>query len=363
MSKGISGSPIKVLVVDDSAYNRKMIREMLLKMDEIGQTEAVSDGEEAIKKVMIDPPDVITLDLNMPRMDGFTFLRWLMRNHPLPVVVVSADGGEKNVFKALDLGALDFVVKPVRHASEKIVEIEEELIQKIRAVAHKDMRPHLKRIKIKKKPQPHAGGLERKKRAYTEMGGILVIGASTGGPSSLQGVLSELPADYPFPVVVVQHMPPVFTKQFAKRLERNTLLRAVEASDGDRLEAGQIMVVPGGYHLVFDRNLPWTVKLLGKKKKDRYVPSVDVTMSSVADVFGAGALGVILTGMGSDGSEGMLKIKESGGMTIAEAEETAVVFGMPRAAINIGAVKTATPLESIPRKIIDMTRKINRVEK
>lgn len=360
--------PIKVLVIDDSAYNRKMIRAMLGGIKEVRGIEAVSDGEEAIKRVMTDPPDVITLDLNMPRMDGFTFLRWLMRNHPLPVVVVSAEGGEKNVFKALDLGALDFVVKPVRYASERIVEIQTELQNKIRAVAAKDMQAYMKRFKAKVKSQAVRRGEEmadkparkpRLARTRAPVQGVLVLGASTGGPSALQRVLSDLPEDYPLPVVVVQHMPPVFTRQFAIRLDRNTRLRAREAQDGDVLEPGLILVAPGGFHLTFDAKSPGRLQIKPREEEDRFVPSVDRTFRSAATVFGAASVAVLLTGMGSDGAAGMLEIIKAGGRTIAESEETAVVFGMPRAAIEKGAVSSGTPLENVAQEIMNQTRKIS----
>ncbi len=345
---------LRVLVVDDSAYNRKMLRSMLVDMKEVGTVDAVSDGEEAIRVVMTDPPDVITLDLNMPRMDGFTFLRWLMRNHPLPVVVVSAEGGEKNVFKALDLGALDFVVKPVRYASERIVEIRSELQEKIKAVAGKDLGPYLSRLKVKKtveKPAPQPVW----KKPVRKGGAILVIGASTGGPSAVQRVVSELPEDYPLPVVVVQHMPPVFTRQFAMRLDRNTALAGKEAEDGEKLRPGTVLVVPGGHHLLITGRVSGKVKIVERQDGDRFVPSVDRTMASAAEAYGAGTIGVLLTGMGNDGAEGLLKISQAGGLTVAESEESSVVFGMPRAAIQKKAARDILHLEHIGSRIMELT--------
>jgi len=350
---------LTILVVDDSAYNRKMIRAILAEMKEVDSVSAVSDGEEAIRTVMTDPPDVITLDLNMPRMDGFTFLRWLMRNNPIPVIVVSAEGGEKNVFKALDLGALDFVVKPVRYASERIVEIRGELQEKIRAIAGKDMGLYLNRLKAKKpatrvvapKPRVVHGTLPDKT-------GILVIGASTGGPSAVQRVLSELPEDFPLPVIVVQHMPPVFTRQFSSRLDRNTPLRAKEAANGDQLEAGVILVAPGGHHLLVSAEKDATVEVVQRTDQDRFVPSVNLTMSSAARIYGERAIGVLLTGMGNDGADGLYSIKESGGHTIAESEESSVVYGMPRAAMQRKAVQEVLHLDKIGSRIIELTRSL-----
>lgn len=348
---------LRVLVVDDSAYNRKMIRAMLTDMDEVSMVEAVSDGEEAIRAVLSDPPDVITLDLNMPRMDGFTFLRWLMRNHPIPVIVVSADGGEKNVFKALDLGALDFVVKPVRYASERINEIAEELREKLRAIAGKDMTPYLDRLREKRAASKTAPARPPKKSEVSGgREGLLVIGASTGGPSALQRVLSELPEDYPFPVIVVQHMPPVFTRQFSMRLDRNTALRSREASDGERLEPGTILVAPGGHHLVVSSTDRHSVQVVKRTNMDRFVPSVNITMSSAAKVYGKAVIGVLLTGMGNDGAEGMSRIREAGGHTLAESEESSVVYGMPRAAQQKGAVQEVLHLDRIGARILELTR-------
>lgn len=355
MSKKGGTGQLRVLVVDDSAYNRKMLRAMLMDTEEVGTVDVVSDGEEAIKVVMTDPPDVITLDLNMPRMDGFTFLRWLMRNHPLPVVVVSAEGGEKNVFKALDLGALDFVVKPVRYASERIVEIKAELQEKISAIAGKDLGPYLSRLKVKKTAEKAAKTL-----SWTEPRGkgasILVIGASTGGPSAVQRVLSDLPADYPLPVIVVQHMPPVFTRQFAMRLDRNTALAGKEIEDGDKLQPGMIYVVPGGHHLLISGKSNPKARIVERQEGDRFVPSVDRTMDSAAETFGARAIGVLLTGMGNDGAQGLSKMRESGGLTVAESEESSVVFGMPRAAIQKGAAQEVLHLDLIGSRIIELTR-------
>ncbi len=348
---------VRVLVVDDSAYNRKMIRGMLEDMNEVDTVEAVSDGEEAIRTVMMDPPDVITLDLNMPRMDGFTFLRWLMRNKPIPVIVVSAEGGEKNVFKALDLGALDFVVKPVRYASERVIEIRDELQGKIRAIAGKDMGAYLDRLKVKKPAGKPVGATTGKPPvARSKKAGILVIGASTGGPSAVQKVLSELPEDYPFPVIVVQHMPPVFTRQFSMRLDRNTALKGKEAVDGEKLEVGTILVAPGGHHLVISGKKNPITEIVEKTDQDRFVPSVNVTMSSAAAVYGEMTIGVLLTGMGNDGADGLYQIRKAGGYTIAESEESSVVYGMPRAAQQKGAVQDVVHLDKIGSRIIDLTR-------
>lgn len=353
---------IRVLVVDDSAYNRKMIRAMLLEMEEICAADAVSDGEEAIKVVMTDPPDVITLDLNMPRMDGFTFLRWLMRNNPLPVIVVSSEGGEKNVFRALDIGALDFVVKPFRYASESILEIKTELQEKIRAIAGRNLLPYLERLKGRK-PSTGPEPVPVQQPGAMADGGLLVMGASTGGPSAIQRILTDIPAQYPLPVVVIQHMPPVFTRQFAQRLGKNIPMDCKEAEDGDVLVAGKVYVAPGGFHLVIESGEKKVIRIVEKRDGDRFIPSVDVTMISAANVYGSATIGVILTGMGNDGKEGILEINRAGGRTIAESEDTAVVFGMPRAAAQSGAVQAVEPIDRVAYRIQDFTKNLTRLKK
>ena len=189
------------------------------------------------------------------------------------------------------------------------------------------------------------------------------MGASTGGPSALQKMLGDLPSEYPLPIMVVQHMPPVFTRQFATRLDRNTQLSAREAEEGDRLEPGRILVAPGGTHLALADEGGVRVRIRARSDGDRYVPSVDVTMSCAADFFGARAVGVLLTGMGNDGAQGMLRIAKAGGKTIAESEESAVVYGMPRAAVQAGAAQSVLHLDLIPHKVLDVTSQITRLKK
>ncbi|UCG38318.1 MAG: chemotaxis response regulator protein-glutamate methylesterase, partial [bacterium] len=258
--------------------------------------------------------------------------------------------------KALDLGALDFVVKPVRYASERIIEIQNELQEKVRAIAGKDLGPYLSRLKTKRTPPKAPPPRTQRPPEGRKGGGLLVVGASTGGPSSVQKVLSELPSDYPLPVVVVQHMPPVFTRQFAMRLDRNAALEAREAADGDPLEPGRVLVAPGGHHLVFDGKGPVVARVKERSEGDRFVPSLDITLSSAAEIFGPRTIGVVLTGMGNDGAKGLLKVKEAGGRTVAESEESAVVFGMPRAAVQSGAAQVVEHLDRISGRIRELTR-------
>jgi two-component system, chemotaxis family, protein-glutamate methylesterase/glutaminase len=351
-------APIRVLCVDDSAYNRKVLRSIIAPMPEVESVETVSDGEDAIKSILASPPSIVTLDLNMPRMDGFTFLRWLMRTRPLPVLVISAEGDEKSVFKALDLGALDFVVKPTRHASERIFEVREEIVEKIRAIASKDLTRYLEQLSTSR-PSAARTFPVRPFAARPDAPGLLVIGASTGGPSAIQSVLASIEAPFPLAVVVVQHMPAVFTRQFAQRLDRCTSFSAREAEEGDTLAQGTVLVAPGGYHVVLSREGKGQVSLREKREGDRFVPSVDVTMDSAAALFGARTLGVLLTGMGDDGANGLLAIRKAGGRTIAESAETCVVYGMPRAAAARGAAEDVLPLDKIPARVSELARAIS----
>ncbi len=348
---------IRVLVVDDSAFNRKILRSFLEEMPEVENVETVSDGEEAIRVVMTRPPSVITLDVNMPKMDGFTFLRWLMRTRPLPVVMVSAEGDEKSVFKALDLGALDFVVKPTRHASERIFEIRSELTEKVRAVASKDVAGYLAHLK---KARPEAAPASRPFHRHPApgRGGVLVIGASTGGPSAVNGLLAGLPEDFPLAGVVVQHMPAGFTRQFAQRLDRATPFQVNEAEDGETLAPGKVLVAPGGLNLVLEGGSSPRVRVV-EKEGDRYVPNVNRTMKSAAAIYREKSLGILLTGMGDDGAEGLLAIRQAGGRTIAESQESCVVYGMPRAAASAGAAERILPLERIAEEAANLAREID----
>lgn len=349
---------LKILVIDDSPFYRQILQGALLGMDGVREVQTAEDGEKAIRMVLASPPDAITLDLKMPGMDGFTFLRWLMKNHPIPVLVISSEGEGKNVFKALDLGALDFIVKPPPRASVRMEGIREELKEKIAAIAGSDLPSRLARFSSGRRPVEEAGGgpsVAVSLPAAVPGVGILVIGSSTGGPSAVQRVLTDLGEGYPFPVIVVQHMPPVFTRQFAQRLEKNTGFKCREGKDMDRLSPGQILVVPGGYHLAIRRGGARLVRVFEKKEGDRYVPSVDITMQSVGQRFGPLAIGVLLTGMGNDGAQGLLEIRKSGGFTIAESEESAVVFGMPRSAVQMGAACAVLPLDRIGRKVLEQT--------
>ncbi len=349
---------INVLIVEDSAFYRQQISSMLKQSPNIEVIGMVNDGTEAITFISKTLPDVIALDLEMPRMDGFTFLRWLMANKPVPVLVISSLSESSNVFKALELGAADFLAKPTRRASMQILTLQDELLGKIETVAS------IPREKLRSRHQsavaepappapaevpPTVESSEETSRRIK----LIAIGASTGGPPALQTIVSALPKDLPAAVAISQHMPPGFTKYFAERLNKMCGLEVREAVDGDLVENGWIYISPGGYHLVFERHRGGVqIFLQERTETDKYVPSVDVMMMSAAEVYRHQVLGIVLTGMGNDGRMGIRKIKDCGGFTIAESEETAVVFGMPKEAILEGAVDKILPLHEIAADVV-----------
>ena len=336
-----SQDPIRVLVIDDSAFSRRTIVRMLEKSPLIEVVGWARDGEEALKKALELSLDLITLDLEMPRMDGFTFLRIIMSRKPTPVMVISGRGGDQDVFKALDLGAVDFVAKPTPRATPELATIEQELIRKVHAI--RQLRIDKLRHQISSAPS-----LARRSAGAKLASRVVAIGASTGGPSALMqlfGAFAEPPSCAFF---VAQHMPGGFTRGFAERLNRLTNLSAREARDGDEPEAGTILVAPGESHLEFATKEDRVVTLLvPRTHTDKYAPAVDRMFESAAKHFGSDLLAVVLTGMGDDGRRGVQAVKHHGGSVIAESEETAVIFGMPQRAIRTGFVDAVLPLSEI----------------
>jgi two-component system chemotaxis response regulator CheB len=332
---------IRVLVADDSAFSRVTLSRMIEKDPDMKVIATAINGEEAIRLVIALQPDIMTLDLEMPGMDGFAVLRWLSINRPTPAIVVSSRNGQEDVFRALDLGAVDFVVKPQAHASPEYTRLETVLLDKIRAVSHsRPARP----IPVGKPPA---------RRAPVGSGrGIVVIGTSTGGPAALTTLFSSLPK-LAGPILVAQHMPAGFTGPFADRLSRIALFPVTEARDGEPLQGGRAYVAPGGSHLeVAGDPDSLHCRVLPRAPEDLYSPSVDRLFVSAANVVGPRAVAVVLTGMGSDGREGVRAIRNAGGRTLAESEESAVVFGMPREAAATGAVDEVRPLAEIPDAIV-----------
>lgn len=343
---------IRALVVDDSPYNRQTITRMLQYKPSIKVVGTASDGKEAISKVIKLRPDVVTLDLEMPTMDGFTFLRWIMKEFPLPVIVVSARSDDRSVFKALELGAVDFIVKPTAKASPELQKIRDELISKIDVVAHLEMTKMKANLDLLTENKDKRRKMEEVSPVSKNIE-LIAIGASTGGPPAIQSILLRLPRNIPAGIVISQHMPEGFTKHFAERLDNISPICVKEAEDGEVIEQGKALIAPGGYHMLLEQKGTEITTVLRKRSMaDKYVPSVDIMMKSAAAVYGRKVLGVILTGMGNDGKDGMKAIKDHKGHTIAESAETSIVFGMPQEVISAGAADKILPLKEIPEEII-----------
>jgi two-component system, chemotaxis family, protein-glutamate methylesterase/glutaminase len=327
------GKKVRVLVVDDSALMRKLIPQMLEASPSIEVVGTAMDGNFCLKKIEELHPDVITLDLQMPGMNGIDTLKEIMRRHPLPVIVVSSHSteGASVTFKALGLGAFDFVTKP-QDATTHMEESATELIAKIKAAAEcKVVRPG-RLLGLPTRPEKM---FTRKTQQRPTK--LVAIGVSTGGPQALEFLLAQLPPDFPGSIVIVQHMPEGFTDMFARRLDEICPLPVKEAQSGDILQAGRVLVCPGSRHLRVKRLTMGDVVVLSDEARvNGHRPSVDVLFNSVAEEFGSQAVAVLMTGMGDDGAEGLGAVKKSGGLTIAQNEESCVVFGMPKAAIERG---------------------------
>jgi two-component system chemotaxis response regulator CheB len=336
---------IRVLIVDDSAYNRVTIERLVEGAADMQVVGTAMDGYEAIRMVRQLHPDLLTLDLEMPNMDGLSFLRWLMSQQPLPVLVVTSRESNYSLFEALELGALDFVLKPGR-VSPELPKIREALLAKIRDIVRS--RPRLRRPTGSRtacqEPPPETAGGSR--------GGcrLFVLAASTGGPPALQTILRDLSPEFPGAVLIAQHMPAYFTATFARRLNELCALPVREAAAGDEVCCGQVLVAPGGQQMTVRGDAVagrlW-VDLHEAGPEDRHVPSGDLLMESVAHSCGFASAGIVLTGMGDDGSRGLAAIRRAGGRSMAESEATAVVYGMPRHATAAGVVEQVCALESM----------------
>jgi len=347
---------IRVLVVDDSAFNRRTIIKMLEAVPGIEVVGYACDGEEGLRKVFDLQPDLITLDLEMPRMDGFTLLRIVMSGRPTPVIVISARSEDENVFRALDFGAVDFVAKPSARISPELFNIREDLVRKVLSGGRTDMGKVLRRksqIETVAPPLPAASRTVEPLSVSMQATAMVVIGASTGGPPALQTIFSAIREPLPVAFAIAQHMPPGFTKAFAERMNKLSALTIVEAADGDLVLPGKVFIAPGGKNLVFERTgQEVRIRVATPAPEQRYVPSVDVLFTSAAETFAARTIGVVLTGMGNDGHQGVMSIKKGGGTVIAEAEESSVVFGMPKEAIATGCVDTIVPLALVCGEIM-----------
>lgn len=341
---------VRVLIVDDSALTRQILADLISSDPELEVAGVARNGIEAIEKTRELDPDVITMDIYMPEMDGLAALEFIMKKMPKPVVMVSslAKKGAVLTLKALEQGAVDFIAKPGQYPTS-LREISADIVQKIKAAARSKIRsiksPAKARYSLKVEEKPKTGEMADR---------IVVIGASAGGPRALAQIIPDFPADTPAPFVLVQHMPAPFTESFASRLDARSAIRVRLASNDEELRPGAAFVVPGGKDMVFER-AGNRVKVLLRPTVARYgaSPAIDVTMESAAKIFGSRAVGVILSGMGSDGALGLGMIKDAGGITIAEHESTCLVYGMPKVAIERKLAVKVVPLDKMVDAILD----------
>ncbi len=332
---------IRVLVVDDSLFVCKALQRIITADPETEVAGFARDGREAMKKALSLKPDVVTMDVMMPGLDGLEALKGIMETRPVPVLMLSqfTSTGAELTLKALELGAMDFVDK----SSAGIMEFQSlagEILAKIKAICGNE-------------PKTFRGGLSSI-AGFTPGGNadVVAIGASTGGPPALHAVLQRMPAGINFGIVIVQHMPPGFTAALASRLDSACGIRVKEAAEGERIEPGTALIAPSGVHMKLQKDA--TVKLDHRPERSVHKPSVDVLFRSVAETFGPRSIGVVLTGMGTDGAEGIKEISERGGKTIAQDEGTSVIYGMPRAAAETGVLDVVAPLERITEKILSL---------
>lgn len=349
---------IKVLIIDDSALARQMLTQFLSNDPAIEVVGLAADPVIAMDKIEKLAPDVITLDVEMPRMDGLTFLEKLMSQRPMPVLMVSSltERGCETALKAMELGAVDFVTKPKIDVSEKLPQVMAEVIEKVKTAARARVKPLAQRMIP---PRLDADAILKKgvSSAMAETTDkVVIIGASTGGVEALTELLTALPADSPG-ICIVQHMPEKFTRIFSDRLNNICRVDVREAKDGDAVLKGHVLVAPGNFHMLLKRSgARYHVEVKDGAPVNRHRPSVDVLFRSAARYAGRNAMGIIMTGMGSDGAHGLKEMKESGAFTVAQDEASCVVFGMPKEAIRLGAADKVAHLRDMPGLIAHMAR-------
>ena len=352
--------PIRVLIVDDSPFMRKALERMLVAAEDIQVVGTARDGLDALEKIPQLKPDIVTLDVEMPRMDGLACLKKIMQDHPLPVLMVSSltQEGAQATLEALALGALDFIPKESSLASGSILQIQQDLQEKVRKLARS---PRFRKPVPRPAPpsaMPARPGFPAPAPAAARpapggvivggMAELLTIGCSTGGPKALQDLLPALPKGLPVPCLIVQHMPASFTKPFAERLNSICQVDVKEAENGETARPGTIYIAPGGIHMNYrQRGAQAYIELSAEPAESLHRPSVDVMFQSLAQECTKQILAMILTGMGSDGARGMQMLKAKGAHTLAEAEESCVVYGMPKAAFERGCVDQVAPLPEI----------------
>ncbi|HEX8705596.1 MAG TPA: chemotaxis-specific protein-glutamate methyltransferase CheB [Myxococcaceae bacterium] len=338
-----------VLVIDDSAHNRRLLTQLLESEPDIRVMDSAVDGEEGLRKVIELRPDVVTVDLEMPRLGGYTFLRLLRNASPTPVIVISSYAHSADVFKALELGAFDFIAKPQKLTPEVRESLRVELVEKVRSA------------RLVRRAGARRGAAMASKEAPKgphEVPFVVAVAASTGGPPAVQRLLEALAVEPTPCVLVCQHMPAQFTKAFAERLDRIGPFHVTEAVDGDPVIPGHVYIAPGGRHMVVEeQDGVLVLNVSSQSEKDRYAPSADRLFSSVARTLGPRSLVVVLTGMGADGAAGVRDVHQAGGEVWAESEETAVVFGMPQEAIATGLVRRVLPLGEIGPALVSFVRR------
>ncbi len=349
---------IKVLVIDDSALVRKLLSEILNAAVGIEVVGTAADPLIARDKIKQLQPDVLTLDIEMPRMDGLTFLANLMRLRPMPVVMVSTltEKGADVTLQALEMGAVDFVSKPKANFSNAIQAYARELVEKVRVAATARVRAlparPVQAMKVDKKLSADAVLKKKITKHYRTTDKMIAIGASTGGTEAIKEVLADLPADFPG-IVISQHIPAAFSASFAQRLNAASAMEVQEAQDGDQILPGHAYVAPGSQHLLLERSgARFVIRLNDGPPVNRHKPSVDVMFRSVAQHVGPNAIGIILTGMGDDGARGLKEMRDAGAPTVGQDEQSSVVWGMPREAFECGAVETVLPLQKVASHLI-----------
>jgi len=356
---------IRVLIIDDSALIRKLLTAILNSAGDIEVVGVARDPIIARDKIKELKPDVLTLDIEMPRMDGISFLANLMRLRPMPVVMVSSMT-EKNAdvtLQALELGAVDFVSKPKLDITSGLEKCAEEIISKVRIAAKARVHPvEIQTLEITPKYSADAILKDKKKRRHiVTTDKIIAIGASTGGTEAIKEILSEMPAHAPG-IVITQHIPEIFSKPFAERMNRFSAMTVFEASDGQQILPGHVYIAPGNKHLVVKRSgARYICQLNEGPPVNRHRPSVDVMFRSIAQNVGPNAIGVLLTGMGSDGAAGLLEIHNIGGPTIIQDEKTSVVWGMPGEAFRVGAADVVLPLKEIATNLLNTVHNMEKI--
>lgn len=343
---------INVLIVDDSAFMRNTLASMISEDPEIKVIGIARNGLEAVEKVAQLKPDIVTLDIEMPKMNGIEALKQIMSKNPVPVLMVSSltTDDAKITLEALEIGAVDFIPKNLSDLSINIVKIRDSLIEKIKKIGKRGLPLFKRRYTPKQLEMPQGNDYTSHRKIN-----VVAIGSSTGGPKALQNIITSLPKDFPVPILIAQHMPPVFTGPFAERLNQLSAVEVKEAEHGEPIKRGVVYIAPGKGHMsiVRKRITETTISISENRKEYIYKPSVDELMLSVVENFSGHVLGIILTGLGNDGLKGMKEIKNSGGRTIAESEATCVVYGMPKAVVESGLADKIVPIDEIAGEIIN----------